>query len=271
MTGYAPDGDSARFIPTDIATVRRLVGADRLEPDPDDGSLQLRLDAIDAPELHFQGESQPLAEPARDQLLTLVGFSGVTFDDGEAGTVATATPARVPGAIAASLVETNGRPVALLFTGPEVGGRADGDVVDLVDDLVARSVNAELARTGATYLTVYNTTPPSVRALFTTWCRTAREQGRGVWASDRSGGFTVTDQSSVGPQGQLVLPKLFRRVTAWLATDTTATLPSWLAQSGDDNDPVQAAGADTTLAAVISQNGDSISLTVDVLDLLFLE
>lgn len=271
VVGYSPDGDSVRFVPTDIATVRRLSGAERLEPDPDDGSLQLRLDAVDAPELRFQGESQPLAEPARDQLLALVGFTAVTYDEGEDGTVATATPARVPAAVAASLVEANGRPVAVLFTGAGVGGRTDGDVVELPDEEVARSVNAELARTGAAYLTVYNTTPPSVRALFTELCRTARDQRSGVWAADRSAGFTVTDQSSVGPEGQLVLPKLFRRVTTWLAADTTRTLPQWLAEGSDENDPVQVAGRDTTLSAILTQEGDTIALTVDLLDLLFLE
>lgn len=271
VAGYAPDGDSVRFVPTDLATVRRLAGADRLEPDPDDGSLQLRLDAVDAPELHFQGESQPLAEPARDQLLALVGFSAVTYDEGTEGTVASAEPARVPAAIAASTVEANGRPVAVLFAGAGPGDRADGEAVELLDDEVSRSVNAELARTGAAYLTVYNTTPPSVRALFTELCRTARGRRAGVWADDRSAGFTVTDQGSVGPQGQLVLPKVFRRVTTWLASDTTQDLPRWLAEGGDEDDAVQVGDRETTLAALITQDGDTIALTVDVLDLLFLE
>lgn len=271
VAGYAPDGDSVRFVPTNIATVRRLDGADRLDPDPDDGSLQLRLDAIDAPELHFQGQAQPLAEPARDQLLDLVGFTGVSYDDGEQGTVASAEPARVPAALAASLVETNGRPVAILFTGEALGDRRDGDDVALPDDEVSRSVNAQLARSGAAYLTVYNTTPEPVRALFHELCRGARDQRAGVWAADRSAGFTVTGQASVGPEGELVLPKVFRRVTAWQASESTKPLPQWIAESDEEDDPVRVGDRDTTLSEILTQDGDRIALTADVLDLLFLE
>ena len=65
ITGIAPDGGSVRFIPSRLSTLRRLQDGDRVEPDPDDGSVQLRLDGIDAPEKAFQAEAQPLALPAR--------------------------------------------------------------------------------------------------------------------------------------------------------------------------------------------------------------
>lgn len=81
ITGYAPDGDSVRFVPSRLATLRRLQDGDRVEPDPDDGSVQLRLDGIDAPEKAFQGEAQPLALPGGQRT------AGGAVVGGGAGTV----------------------------------------------------------------------------------------------------------------------------------------------------------------------------------------
>ncbi|WP_328307854.1 hypothetical protein [Actinomycetospora sp. NBC_00405] len=126
--------------------------------------MQLRLDGIDAPEKAFQGEAQPLALPARDQLVRLAGFTDVTY--GPDDTVTGASPARVPAVAVAALVETNGRPVALLLSA-DPSPRMDGDTVPVTTDLLARSVNGSLARSGAAYITVYDSTPPTVRMTFT--------------------------------------------------------------------------------------------------------
>ena len=63
VVGKSPDGDSIRFIPRSPALLRSLAGGGRVDPSAD-GSVQLRLDGIDAPELHYNGLAQPLAEPA---------------------------------------------------------------------------------------------------------------------------------------------------------------------------------------------------------------
>ena len=273
ITGYAPDGDSVRFIPSRLSTLRRLQDGDRVEPDPDDGSVQLRLDGIDAPEKDFQGEAQPLALPARDQLVRLAGFTDVTY--GPDDTVTGASPARVPAIAVAALVETNGRPVALLLPG-EPSPRMDGDTVAVTTDLLARSVNGSLARSGAAYITVYDSTPPAVRTAFADLGRTARDAALGVWAADRSAGFTLTDQASIGPDGALILPKLFRRATAYLAAGSERSFVDWLAAGGSDGEPteddrVTVAGQATTLSALLTQAGTTIALTADPLDLVFAE
>ena len=90
VVGYSPDGDSVRFVPDELATVRRLENGRRVRPSERDGSIQLRLDAIDAPETHYQDQAQPLADEARATLLEAVGFSGVRVDDD--GTVTASTP-----------------------------------------------------------------------------------------------------------------------------------------------------------------------------------
>lgn len=40
----------------------------------------------------------------------------------------------------------------------------------------------------------------------------ARDNSLGAWADDLTAEFTLEDRSSIGPEGQLVLPKLFRSV-----------------------------------------------------------
>lgn len=267
VVGYSPDGDSVRFVPDDVATVRSLDNGDRVEPGERDGSVQLRLDAIDSPETHYQGEAQPLADEARDTLVAAVGFTGLRYDDD--GSVTAATPDSVPAAICAALVETNGRPVALLVTGDAATAHADGDEVDpatVVDD----SVNALQTSNGRAYLTLYTSTPEAVRARFVELARAATGPGS-VWDADRSGGFTLTKQADVGPDGQLVLPKLFRRATDFLRADAGGTLLEWLRDQGADDDPVEVAGRRTTLSAVITEDGDRVSLTAAIPDLVFVE
>lgn len=269
VVDYAPDGDSARFAPDEPETLRGLENADRLEPSDDDGSVQLRLDAIDSPEKDYQGEAQPLALPARDALLARLGFTGLTYTEGQS--VESATPTELPAAIASSLVEVNGRPVALLYTGQDAERFEDGADVEVDDALVDASVNAEQTRNGLAYITVYSTTPAAVRARFVTLGQAARDGGGPVWAADRSGGFTARTQDDVGPDGALVLPKLFRRVTDFLASESEQSFDAWLADQGEDDDPVDVDGRRTTLSDLVTQDGDEIRLTADPLSLVFVE
>jgi hypothetical protein len=267
IVGYQPDGDSVRFIPDDLAIVRRLENGARVKPSERDGSIQLRLDAIDAPETHYEDQAQPLATEARDTLLAAVGFSGVRYDEG--GTVTASTPDTVPAAICASLVEVNGRPVSLLVTGDSVRQHQDGDEVDPAT-VVDESVNAVQTSNGRAYLTLYTSTPEAVRTRFVELARAATGDGS-VWAADRSGGFTLTRQSDVGPDGALVLPKLFRRCTDYLKADTEKSFLEWLKGQGSDDDPVEVAGKRTTFSALITQDGDRVALTAAIPDLVFVE
>jgi endonuclease YncB( thermonuclease family) len=75
VIGKSPDGDSMRFIPDTSEALEQLARADRIRVTKSDGSVQLRLDGIDAPETHFGPFAQPLGEMARDWLLEQTGFS----------------------------------------------------------------------------------------------------------------------------------------------------------------------------------------------------
>src|SRR4051812_39643526 len=92
IIGKQPDGDSVRFVPDLPAQLRALAHAERLKPSKE-GSIQLRLDAVDAPEVHYQGQAQPLGDEARNALLDHLGFSSRRLD----GNVITSSqPATIP-------------------------------------------------------------------------------------------------------------------------------------------------------------------------------
>jgi endonuclease YncB( thermonuclease family) len=270
VVGKSPDGDSIRFVPENPALLMGLAGADAIDPSAD-GSVQLRLDGIDAPETHYNALAQPLGEPARDELLAWCGFSEVRWN---ADQVVAATPDSIPAAVLARMADVNGRPIALLLVGE--GLPADGATLVVDDALVARTANFALASSGAAYATVYGTTPEPVREALLAPARSAHDARRGVWALDAGGGFELRSQASIGPSGALILPKLFRRCSDYLKTGMSGeTLIEWLRrrQTGRNaqDDPVVVGGKTMRLSDVLRQDGRRISLTVSPLDLVFLD
>ena len=51
--------------------------------------------------------------------------------------------------------------------------------------------------------------------------RAAQAAGLGIWPLDKTtSGFALSSQDSIGPNGTLILPKLFRRCTDYLRSRT---------------------------------------------------
>lgn len=271
VIGKQPDGDSIRFVPDTPALLRDLRRARRIRPSRD-GSVQLRLEGIDAPETHFNGQAQPLADPARDRLLKLCGFKSVRHREQE---VISAKPAERPAAALAQMADANGRPVALLLTDGKLP--ADGSYVAVDDALLGRTINAALLADGSAYLTLYDSAAPPLRAALRALAREARDAKLGVWAADATAAFALRDQESIGPEGELVLPKLFRRCTDYLRTRTRGeTLVHWLQTHGDrtrpEDDLVVIGGRVTVrLSSLIEQRREEIAFSADLLDLVFVE
>jgi hypothetical protein len=163
VVGKSPDGDSIRFRPDSPDLVRTLENGARARASSD-GTFQLRLDGIDAPETHYNGHAQPLGEPSRDALLTWCGFSDVRWAGDQ---VSASTPAAIPAAVLAKLVDVNGRPVVFLVRDdlPPDGEQAEVEV--------ERTANAEMLRAGDAYGTFYSSTDPGVRDEMQTIARAA--------------------------------------------------------------------------------------------------
>jgi hypothetical protein len=225
------------------------------------------LDGIDAPELHYNGLAQPLAEPARAELLAWCGFSNVRFEGEQVGA---ATPTRIPAAVLSALVDPNGRPIVLLLVGDDL----PPDGADVTPE-VGRTANLALAASGAAYGTFYATTDAGIRAPLEATARAAREARRGVWARDASAGFELRSQASIGPAGALILPKLFRRCSDFLRHGGGGTLPEWLRGQRDEpnspDDEVLVDGQLRYLSDLVTHDGRRITLIADPLEILFVD
>jgi len=271
VIGKEPDGDSIRFVPDTPALLDDLVRGRRVDPS-EDGSVQLRLEGIDAPETHYQEQAQPLADPARDRLLALCGFKRVRHDG---QVVIAATPTERPAAALAHIVDANGRPVVLLLTRGRLP--ADGSYVAVDDALLGRTINAALLADGSAYVTLYESAAPSLRRALRALAAEARKAGLGVWDADATSAFTLRGQASIGPEGALILPKLFRRCTDYLRTRSSGeTLVHWLQTQGDppgsEDDEVMIGGRTLVrLSDLIEQRNTKIAFSADLLDLVFVE
>jgi endonuclease YncB( thermonuclease family) len=212
VAGYAPDGDSIRFRAEDETHWKKLAGppvtlnARR--------HAQLRLEAVDTLETHYQGMHQPLdlATRAVDFLLHSLNITDVQWD--VLRTRVTHANDGTEGFIISRNVEKNRRPVAFIFSGvPPV---ADGSAIFLKAPLLRQSLNCQSLLEGLAYPTFYKGLFPDLRAALIDATSTARSDNRGVWAEDRTNAwFEVTNLESITEE-HVILPKLFRRLAEYL-------------------------------------------------------
>lgn len=238
-TGFEPDGDSIHFRPADrsqLDRLRRIRNPYRLTTI---GSLQLRLEGVDALELHYQvpvkgawetRQPRPLADQARDTLTGLLGLNPVPYAPPEGVRVKPPVPRdAAPGFIVARTLEVNGRPVSFAFAGaPPV---VDGAAIELTTALVKRSLNYRLALAGQAYPMFYDGLPLDARRALVSAVQRARGARRGLWQRDlTTRGAPAGDQAALEAQG-VIFPKLFRRLAEFRALRPGAPLaefPAWL-------------------------------------------
>lgn len=276
VKGKKPDGDSMRFIPNDGELLGQLERADRIDVSAD-GSVQLRFEGIDTPETHYGVLAQPLGEQARDRLLGLAGFTDVA--SAPDGTVTASTPDATEATVLTKRAEANGRPVAYVI--PAGGNHPpNGQWVNVDDALLGRTLNAAMLEDGSAYPTLYTSTPAGHARLFRKLARRAREKKAGVWGADLTREFRLANQDSIAPDGQLILPKLFRRCSDYLkavAKGYDRTLDEWLVDVSitgrrPEDDKLLICGAtEVTLSAVLQQHNSRIRFPADLLDIVFVE
>jgi len=212
VVGYSPDGDSVRFRAADATNWSRLSGPP-VEMNAR-GHAQLRFEAIDTLETHYEDEHQPLelATEALEFLLGELGITDVEWNDTRSTVVAANDG--TAGYVLSREVEPNRRPVAFAFTGspPE----ADGAEVFLDEEILRTSLNYLSVERGLAYPTYYKGLFSDLREEMTAAVNRAREAGAGVWAVDRTNkGFLVEGMDSVTDE-HVILPKLFRRLARFL-------------------------------------------------------
>ena len=73
LVGSEPDGDTVRFKPDNMDLFDDINWGHLVKPSNRDGSIRLRLEAIDAPETHYGKYGQKLGVESRDVFLKLLG------------------------------------------------------------------------------------------------------------------------------------------------------------------------------------------------------
>lgn len=276
IVGKEPDGDSVRFIADDPDLYEELHRSDRIKLSRD-GSVQLRFEGIDAPEVHYGSDAQILGDTARDRLLNLMGFSNIKFSGDR---VTSAKPDAVSGAILTKAADANGRPVAYVLLAEAAQNLDRKDEIKVNTNLLKKTLNVALLSQGLAYYTVYTSTPLSHRRLLRQVALKAREENLGVWAEDATSEFELVDRDSItAPQGKLILPKLFRRSIDYLkAVDKgfIGNLKDWLLDnsrsSRNENDRVLIRDAvEVKLSDLLEQRNRRVVFQEDLLNITFVE
>lgn len=193
IVGKEPDGDSVRFIADEPDLYQELHRNYRIKLSRD-RSVQLRFEGVDAPEVHYGKDAQPLGTQARDQLLDWMGFDNIEFAGNQ---VRTAEPDTVSGAILSKAADANGRPVSYVLLEEEASVLEDEDWIRVDANLLKKTLNFQLLTEGAAYYTVYTSTPLPHRKLLREAALAARKDNRGVWAEDTTNEFVLVDNESI--------------------------------------------------------------------------
>jgi hypothetical protein len=264
-SGFEPDGDSVQFKPADAALLQRLAVLDRPVRLTSIGSTQLRMEGIDALEIHFEGSHQPrpLADDGRDGLMNGLGLTPLTYR--EPGRTRVRPPAvndARPGWIASRSLDVHGRPVAWVFTGAPP--QPDGSEVFIDGALAAASANHAQLTAGAAYPLFYDTLFASLRQVLADAATGAEQRKDGLWAHD--GTLRGVDSSSADAleQAGVIMPKLFRRLIEFHGGTgrNLAEFTAWLAEEK----PEQVVDLDdeanfTHLDNLVEVNGNQIRIT----------
>ena len=133
---------------------------------------------------------------------------------------------------------------------------------------------------GLAFYTVYTSTPFDHRMLLREVALNARKERRGVWDADFTTEFVLDNPDSIGPDGQLILPKLFRRCTDYLkavAGGFNGNLTEWLISTSasvsrqEDDQVVVNNSIVVRLSSLIIQSNRTSIFQTDPLDIMFVE
>ena len=212
VLGYSPDGDSIRFKAKDASLWKKLSGpAVELNAR---GHAQLRIEAVDALETHYQGYCQPHkpARAAARYLLSHLGINEVVWN--ETQSIVVKAQDGTEGYILARSTESNRRPVAFVFAG-ETEER-DGAEITLDESILKESLNYQLLDSGMAYPMYYNGLFSDLRKPLTKAVIHARTEELGLWPYDKTTrGFSVSGLKAITEE-VAILPKLFRRIVNYM-------------------------------------------------------
>ncbi len=264
VKGFQPDGDSIRFQAINQANWDFFTWV--TEAEKNTKKKQLRVEAIDALETHYEGYHQPraFALAALESMLDLLQITSVTYSLGLTQIV-DANDGK-PGFIASATTDPFGRPVSYVF--PKSTKLTDGAVMDLETLPIEDSVNFQLAREGLVYPTFYTTTDRLIAEKIRAVVARARKTKRGIWSIDRTSNFILLDIRTL-QEDNLIMPKLFRRlVTFYDSYSEFNKLPDYMKKQRD-NLVLWDGTKKRSLADLMTFDGRRIQMKTPIEDILF--
>jgi hypothetical protein len=199
---------------------------------------------------------------ALDFLLSHLGIRGNLFGPSHARDGAA-------GYILSRQAEKYRRPVAFAFTG--VPAWPDGEKVFLDAALLRKSVNFLLLQEGLVYPTYYEGLYPDLRKELTRTCQEARKGGRGLWPRDCTNSGVVIDGLNSLTAKCLILPKLFRRLVRFMKENRDIGGFKEYLETNPDPATHLPSGRNTSLAALVQVQENSVKLVAAPEDLVFVE
>jgi len=264
VRGYEPDGDSIRFQANNPANWDFFAWPSEL--DKISKKKQLRIEAIDAMETHYDGYHQPrpFALAALESLLELLGITSVVYSIGVTQIVEAADGK--PGFIASGTTDRFGRPVSYVF--PKKSKLIDGAVMDSSELPVEASLNFQLAREGLVYPTFYTTTDRVFAEKIRAVVARARKTKRGLWSIDRTSDFSLWDVRTL-QEDILIMPKLFRRLVAFMDCYADYAQLETFMRKQRDNLQLWDGTKKRSLADLMTFSGRRMQMKTPVEDILF--
>ncbi len=235
--GPQPDGDTLKFKPNNPALVSTLQQNGGSPGFNNRGMINIRFEAIDALETHFDGSHQDLqwALAARDFVLSETGFQNVTFKENSPNKVESVDNNPRPGYILAKDLDTFGRIIGFVFAGDT--DFPDGSDIFVDKDDLLESLNLRLLKEGLVYPAFYTSLPRSLRIFLAGFSKEAREAGRGLWPKAKTDEAIELANGDV-LEGLVFWPKLFRRLVRYFGegNEGLANFDNWIREDSVDRD-----------------------------------
>jgi hypothetical protein len=233
ILGKQPDGDSVRFKADNKIHWKKLTTETGIPITKDltsktDSTVQLRIEAIDALETHYQNNHQPmaLAKDATLHILSLLGFKNVKLGPSEKDVISVDKDG-IEGYILTRYIDnpTYGRPVSYAFAGKTNFKSGQNIRLETATArnkknpfvLLENSANYKMMQSGLVYPIYYNTLFFDLRNAMNKALKAARDKKKNLWhptAGDKTNnktGFNATKLVDLENK-EIIFPKLFRRL-----------------------------------------------------------
>jgi len=269
-TGFQPDGDSIHFKPKKKSRLDELPRRKNPYRLSGIGSVNLRFEGIDTPELHYLGWRQPapLAEQARDFLLEQIRVTNVQYKENGV-TVDPPVHDGQQGFILSKELDVHGRPVSFVFVGAPDD---DGEWIHLTPSMTGKSLNYKLLKQGYAYPLFYDSLYADLRQVMTAAAKEAQRNRRGIWQTRPTEAVRLKVNDVAHQISPTIYPKLFRRLRDYFAAENAGLsgLAAWMNEKGENDEVWQLPEWNRThFDNVLKIQGNKIALQRDPLNLVF--